>query len=102
MVFDLFKAFLFDFDGTFADTATDLIASANYIYTKYNKSSISYEQGRAIASDGTRAFLNLRFEDLERALKDIRNGKYQITLRIEKLVPREVSSAKSKFLNQDP
>ena len=62
MVFDLFKAFLFDFDGTFADTAPDLIASANYIYTKYNKPSISYEEGRAIASDGTRAFLNLRFD----------------------------------------
>ena len=62
LVFDLFKAFLFDFDGTFADTAPDLIASANYIYTKYNKPSISYEEGRAIASDGTRAFLNLRFD----------------------------------------
>lgn len=62
MVFDLFKAFLFDFDGTFADTAPDLIASANYIYTKYNKPSISYEEGRAIASDGTKAFLHLRFD----------------------------------------
>ena len=62
MVFDLYKAFLFDFDGTFADTAPDLIASANYIYAKYNKPSISYEEGRAIASDGTKAFLNLRFD----------------------------------------
>ena len=62
MVFDLYKAFLFDFDGTFADTAPDLIASANYIYTKYDKPSISYEEGRAIASDGTKAFLNLRFD----------------------------------------
>ena len=62
MVFDLYKAFLFDFDGTFADTAPDLIASANYIYTKYNKPAISYEEGRAIASDGTKAFLNLRFD----------------------------------------
>jgi phosphoglycolate phosphatase len=58
----LYKAFLFDFDGTFADTAPDLIASANYIYTKYKKPAISFEQGRAIASDGTRAFLNLRFD----------------------------------------
>jgi phosphoglycolate phosphatase len=62
LVFDLCKAFLFDFDGTFADTAPDLIASANYIYAKYNKPSISYEEGRSVASDGTRAFLNLRFD----------------------------------------
>ena len=70
LVFDLCKAFLFDFDGTFADTAPDLIASANYIYSKYSKPPISFEEGRSIASDGTKAFLNLRFDlsqsDLEK------------------------------------
>ena len=71
MVFDLYKAFLFDFDGTFADTAPDLIASANYIYSKYNKPSISYEDGRAVASDGTRAFLNLRFDISQNSLEVI-------------------------------
>ena len=71
MVFDLYKAFLFDFDGTFADTAPDLIASANYIYSKYNKPSISYEEGRAVASDGTRAFLNLRFDISKNSLEVI-------------------------------
>ena len=71
MVFDLYKAFLFDFDGTFADTAPDLIASANYIYSKYNKPSISYEDGRAVASDGTRAFLNLRFDINQNSLEVI-------------------------------
>ena len=71
MVFDLYKAFLFDFDGTFADTAPDLIASANYIYSKYNKPSISYEEGRAVASDGTRAFLNLRFDISQNSLEVI-------------------------------
>ena len=71
LVFDLYKAFLFDFDGTFADTAPDLIASANYIYSKYNKPSISYEEGRAVASDGTRAFLNLRFDISQNSLEVI-------------------------------
>ena len=71
MVFDLYKAFLFDFDGTFADTAPDLIASANYIYSKYNKPSISYEEGRAVASDGTKAFLNLRFDISQNSLEVI-------------------------------
>ena len=71
MVLDLYKAFLFDFDGTFADTAPDLIASANYIYSKYNKPSISYEEGRAVASDGTRAFLNLRFDISQNSLEVI-------------------------------
>lgn len=71
LVFDLYKAFLFDFDGTFADTAPDLIASANYIYSKYNKPSISYEEGRAVASDGTKAFLNLRFDISQNSLEVI-------------------------------
>mgnify|MGYP001311342848 CR=1 FL=1 len=71
MVFDLYQAYLFDFDGTFADTAPDLIASANHVYTKYNKPSISFEEGRAIASDGTRAFLNLRFNPNKNDLEAI-------------------------------
>ena len=56
------NAFLFDFDGTFADTAFDLIDSANFIFTKYKKRLISYEEGREVASDGSRALLSLRFE----------------------------------------
>ena len=59
------KAVLFDFDGTFADTAHDLISTANYIYSLYGKKPISFEEGRAIASDGVRAFLNMRFEEQE-------------------------------------
>tara|TARA_B100000767_G_C19609029_1_gene469053 strand:- start:172 stop:816 length:645 start_codon:yes stop_codon:yes gene_type:complete len=57
------KLFLFDFDGTLVDSAPDLISSANYLFTKYEKKSISYEEGREIASDGVNAFLRMRFED---------------------------------------
>lgn len=56
------KLILFDFDGTFGDTAPDLIASANFIYKKYDKSIISFNEGRQIASDGIKAFLNKRFD----------------------------------------
>lgn len=59
------KAVLFDFDGTFADTAHDLISAANIIYHLYDKEPINFEEGRAIASDGTRAFLNMRFNEEE-------------------------------------
>ena len=60
----MYKALLFDFDGTFADTAHDLIGSANYIFDKYNKTNISYQEGRAVASDGSQAILKLRFDPL--------------------------------------
>jgi len=59
------RACLFDFDGTFADTAPGLINAANAIYKKYDKPLISYEQGRVISSDGTQAFLRQRFDELE-------------------------------------
>jgi 2-phosphoglycolate phosphatase len=57
------RLFLFDFDGTLADSAPDLILSANYLFDKYEKKPISYEQGREIASDGVNAYLRMRFDD---------------------------------------
>ena len=57
------KLFLFDFDGTLVDSAPDLIFSANYLFNKYQKKSISYERGREIASDGVNAYLRMRFDD---------------------------------------
>jgi N-acetyl-D-muramate 6-phosphate phosphatase len=57
------KLFLFDFDGTLVDSAPDLIVSANYLFDKYNKKSISYERGREIASDGVNAYLKMRFDN---------------------------------------
>ena len=59
----MIKTVLFDLDGTFIDTANDLISTANEIYSKNNKPSISYEEGREIASDGIRAFLKKRFDE---------------------------------------
>jgi len=56
------KLFLFDFDGTLFDSAPDLIFSANYLFDKYQKKSISYERGREIASDGVNAYLRMRFD----------------------------------------
>ena len=58
----MIKSILFDLDGTFCDSANDLIETANHVYTNNNKSTISYEKGREIASDGINAFLNLRFD----------------------------------------
>jgi phosphoglycolate phosphatase-like HAD superfamily hydrolase len=57
----MIKAILFDLDGTFVDTAFDLIGSANQLYLNHQKKKILYEQGREIASDGVKAFLKIRF-----------------------------------------
>ena len=54
---------LFDLDGTFVDTADDLIETANTIYLDNNKSKITYEIGREVASNGIKAFLKLRFNE---------------------------------------
>lgn len=54
---------LFDLDGTVVDSANDLIETANNVYSDNDKQNITYEIGREIASDGVRAFLNLRFDE---------------------------------------
>ena len=59
----MIKKVLFDLDGTFIDSAHDLVKSANDLYKSLNKHSISFEEGREIASDGIKAFLNLRFDE---------------------------------------
>ena len=59
----LIKTILFDLDGTLVDTAFDLIETANIVYNNNKKTNISYEVGREIASDGTKAFLRLRFDE---------------------------------------
>ncbi len=57
------KAVLFDFDGTFGDTAPDLVNTANYIFNKHKKDPIDFSSGRQIASDGVKAFLDKRFDE---------------------------------------
>jgi len=58
----MIRLILFDLDGTFVDTAFDIIESANKVYKNNNKLNISYEAGREIASDGIEAFLRYRFD----------------------------------------
>ena len=60
---ELISTVLFDLDGTFVDTAFDLIETANIVYKNNHKSNITYEVGREIASDGIKAFLRLRFDE---------------------------------------
>ena len=60
---ELISTVLFDLDGTFVDTAFDLIETANIVYKNNHKSNIHYEVGREIASDGVKAFLRLRFNE---------------------------------------
>ena len=61
----MIRLILFDLDGTFVDTAFDIIESANKVYKNNNKLNISYEAGREIASDGIKAFLRCRFDEQE-------------------------------------
>jgi len=74
------KAVLFDFDGTFGDTAPDLIHSANFIFNQHNKEILSFAEGRQIASDGIKAFLDKRFDnsvdDYEQLTKEFLNYYY--------------------------
>ena len=57
------KAVLFDFDGTFGDTAPDLVNAANYVFKKHHKDQLDFTIGRQIASDGVKAFLDKRFDE---------------------------------------
>ena len=61
----MIRLILFDLDGTFVDTAFDIIESANIVFKNNNKLNISYEAGREIASDGIKAFLRYRFDEQE-------------------------------------
>ena len=65
------KAVLFDFDGTFGDTAPDLVNTANYIFNKHKKNPIDFSSGRQIASDGIKAFLDKRFDDSKDDYKNL-------------------------------
>ena len=54
-----YDAFLFDLDGTLIDSAHDLVQSANDLYALHNYPLITFEEGREVASDGIKAYLNL-------------------------------------------
>lgn len=59
----MIKKVLFDLDGTLIDSAHDLVQSANDLYAMHSHSPITFEEGREVASDGIRAYLNLRFNE---------------------------------------
>jgi 2-phosphoglycolate phosphatase len=59
----MIKKVLFDLDGTFIDSAHDLVQSANDLYAMHNHPLITFEEGREVASDGIKAYLNLRFHE---------------------------------------
>ena len=59
----MIKKVLFDLDGTLIDSAHDLVQSANDLYAIYNYPLITFEEGREVASDGIKAYLNLRFDE---------------------------------------
>ncbi|MGE4596824.1 MAG: HAD-IA family hydrolase [Methylophilaceae bacterium] len=65
------KVVLFDFDGTLADTAPDLVLTTNELLASYDLPPISFEAGRKVASEGTRAFLNLGFKNKSINLDDL-------------------------------
>ena len=56
-----FSAILFDLDGTLVDTAPDLAFALNTLLEQEGLESISYQDIRSVASNGSPAILNLGF-----------------------------------------
>jgi N-acetyl-D-muramate 6-phosphate phosphatase len=56
------RAVLFDFDGTFADTAPDLAAALNAMRTKRGLAALAAEVVRPYASMGARGLLRIGFD----------------------------------------
>ncbi len=52
---------LFDFDGTIADTARDMINALNLLLRKYSKPTVNYIELRSYVSNGTPALLHHGF-----------------------------------------
>lgn len=55
------RSVLFDFDGTFADTAPDLCHALNALLDAHGKPRLALEQVRRVASSGTRGMLGVGF-----------------------------------------
>lgn len=64
-----FEAVLFDFDGTYADTAADMVAALNLMRAQRQHPPIPFEVARPYVSHGSRALVNLGFEDADEIQK---------------------------------
>lgn len=58
----MIKTVLFDLDGTFADTATDLAYALNSTLQANGKSPLSFDEIRPVVSHGARALIELGFQ----------------------------------------
>lgn len=54
-------AVLFDLDGTFADTAPDMVAALNTLLAIHNRSALRLDQARSFCSHGARGVLEIGF-----------------------------------------
>ncbi len=55
------KAVLFDLDGTLLDTAPDLTHALNHVLSRYGQKQVPLSLARTVASDGSKALLELGF-----------------------------------------
>lgn len=61
----LYRAVLFDLDGTLVDTAPDMVAVLQAMQTAYDVPPVPYETGRRYVSNGSIGLLRLGFPDLD-------------------------------------
>lgn len=61
---DPYRAVLLDFDGTYADTAPDMIGALNVLRERADREPLDYSVARPYVSHGSRALVNLGFADL--------------------------------------
>ncbi|MFK8029479.1 MAG: HAD family hydrolase [Gammaproteobacteria bacterium] len=58
-----YSAVLLDFDGTYADTAPDMIGALNALRARADRPPVDYKAARPYVSHGSRALVNLGFGD---------------------------------------
>ena len=61
-----YRAVLLDFDGTYADTAPDMIGALNQLRARADRPPVDYATARPYVSHGSRALVNLGFGDYSR------------------------------------
>lgn len=74
-----YRAILLDFDGTFADTAPDMVAALNRMRLKRERPEIPLDQARAYVSHGSRALVELGFGDHDTEAKQALVKEFLVT-----------------------